>query len=425
MGWPLLIGDRLRSGIEWPGSRTALGIVFPLTVGDGLAAMRSKLKPGLWFLSLILLGCAETEPLPSFVVDSAGVRIVQHGTSAEPSHVLTLADEPDYHVGWGTGDPSFERVIAGVILTDGRAAVGDYGSKTILVLSPTGEVQEVLGGPGEGPGEIGTVRSVHRIGQDTIAVEDGRNARITLFHEGSILRTVLTNRHGSTVPRMIAIGVDEGGLIMQSATYNPDFPELWRQGVIARFDLTSGRLDTLRTFDWTQSATTRRGIRFPVTGVTGTTKDAILIARSDLPQVNRINPEGELTQILRFPWERELISDSTWAAYEEYFMEEPVSTINASTRRRLFAQFKPPIGKPLPYFGTIRGDDLGNVWVGNYSVDYRTTGRYEVFSPTGDWLGSVSLPPRFRVLDIRERRILGVQYNDLGVNAVALFRIEW
>jgi hypothetical protein len=372
----------------------------------------------------ISLGCRGNDPSRSFVTDSAGIRIVQHGSMAVPSTSIRLADEPDYHIGWSTADPSFELIVSGVILTDGRAAIGDGGSKTIIVLSPTGEVEKVLGGPGQGPGEIGTVRSVHRLGRDTIAVEDGLNARITLFHDGSLVRSVPTNRHGSTVPRMMAMGADEGGLIMRSATHSPDFPELWLQGIIARFDLTSERLDTLLSFDWVQSATTRRGIRFPAMGVVETTSGAILVGRSDRPQVEWVGPGGQVTQVLRFSWERRLITDSVWVAYERYFMEEPGWTVDTETRHRLFAQFRRPIGEPLPFFGTLRGDDLGNVWVGNYSVDPRTTERFEVFSPTGDWLGSVSLPPRFRVLDIQDGGILGVQYDDLGVNAVALYQLE-
>ena len=63
-------------------------------------------------------------------------------------------------------------------------------------------------------------------------------------------------------------------------------------------------------------------------------------------------------------------------------------------------------------------------WVGALSLDYRTTEHFDVFSPTGAWLASVSLPPRVQVLDIRQGRILATQCNDLGVNAVTVFRIE-
>jgi hypothetical protein len=150
----------------------------------------------------------------------------------------------------------------------------------------------------------------------------------------------------------------------------------------------------------------------------------MLVGRDDLPEVRRFTLDGTLTQIVRFPGPSVLITDSMWADYEWYWMTEPATSLDQRARARLFAQINPPIGKPLPYFGKLFGDDLGNLWVGAYSTAPRCTRRLRVFSPSGDWLGSLTLPPHFEVVDIRYGRILGVQYDDLGVNAVVLYRIE-
>ena len=370
-----------------------------------------------------LFGCERQEPAPSFVKDSAGVHIVQHGSSAAPTSNMRLAQEPDYRVGWKVGDPTFELINSGVLLADGRAVVGDYGSRTLIVLSPSGEIEGVFGGPGQGPGEIGTLKTINRIGGDTIAVEDGLNARISIFHEGSILRTVLTNTSGSIIPRMIAVEGDERGLIMRSSTYNPNFSEPWLQGVVARFDLALDRLDTLRSFDWAPNRATSTQV-FRVQGVVSSTGGDILIGRTDRPQIDRFNPDGQLTQILRFPRARKVITEGIWASYKWFFMTEPQSNLGTQGRASLFAQIRWPIGDPLPYFGKLFGDEKGNAWVADFSVIPRTVERFDVFSPAGEWLGSLSLPPLFRVLDIRGGMILGVEIDELWVNAVALYRIE-
>ena len=45
----------------------------------------------------------------------------------------------------------------------------------------------------------------------------------------------------------------------------------------------------------------------------------------------------------------------------------------------------------------------------------RITPRFRVFGSRGEWLGWVEMPKRFQVFDIRDGRILGVQYDEFGV----------
>ena len=46
-----------------------------------------------------------------------------------------------------------------------------------------------------------------------------------------------------------------------------------------------------------------------------------------------------------------------------------------------------------------------------------------MFAPDGSWLGPVALPARSRVLDIAGGRMLLVEMNELGVQAVALYEL--
>jgi len=378
----------------------------------------AQFASGLLAVVLILASCGPGEPpLEVGVRDSLGIRIVQLGPLNTPPTDIRLAPGPVYQVGWLPGEPVFEHVVAGALLPDGRAAIGDQWSRTITVLSPSGEVERVLGGRGSGPGEIQTIIQMARLGEDTLVVQDNRNARFTLFHADSLLRSVPLSG-----PAQIA-GVDRQFLIRRTATHNSDFPEAWLRGVVTRLDLASGRVDTVRSFDWVQN---RRGRpRFPPGGEVGVTRGAILLGRSDRAQVEWVTTDGRLAQILSWEADRPRLSEEDWAVYEDYFMTEPVFTVSTEDRRELFAQMRPPIGRPLPHFGRLLGDDRGNAWVADYSVNWRTSARFEVFTADGDWLGSVSLPPRFQVLDIAESRVLGVQFNDLGVAAAVVYRIEW
>ena len=359
-------------------------------------------------------------PSRSFVLDSAGVTIVQHGSGAAP--VVTIrATSPSYRVGWDPAGPTFEHVVSGALLSDGRAAIGDRGNQTVTVLSSSGGVERVLGGFGSGPEEIGFLITISRLGPDTIVVEDDGNGRITLFHGDSLVRIVQTKQGASPWPLM-ALGVSGGALMMQRASSPPEFPEPWLPGFIARLDLASGQVDTLKHFDWIPSPIGRT--RFHPMGVAGVTEGALLVGRSDRAEIERSGLDGQVIQVLRFPREQPVITDDVWASYREWFMSDPVVTVDAETRATLFRRMRPRLGQPLPFFGRLDGDDLGNVWVGDYSVNTRTTTHYDVFSPDGSWLASVSLPAHFQVLDIYDGRMLGVEYNEFGEAAIVLLPLD-
>ncbi len=251
--------------------------------------------------SLALLACgAQEEPWESFVADSAGVRIVQHGLDAEPEAVLRVAPEPDFRVGWDPAGPTFAWVDNGLLLEDGRAVVADKIHRTFTVLSPRGEILEVFGAPGQGPGEIRRITSLCRLSGDTLVLQDPVNGRFSLFHEGTFVRSIPYGPLGSTLIGMAAIGGYDGGLILRSTAHAPDFPEPWLQGVIVRFDLASQRMDTLRTFDWVLNKAARRGTFFPG-GAVGYTAGSILVGRQDQPWIERLSLEGRVTDIVRFP----------------------------------------------------------------------------------------------------------------------------
>ena len=83
--------------------------------------------------------------------------------------------------------------------------------------------------------------------------------------------------------------------------------------------------------------------------------------------------------------------------------------------------------EPLPLYANIQGDDEGGVWLAEYmgglflGVD---PSRYQVVSPDGEWLGTLELPTRFRVLDIKGSRVLGVLKDELDVESVAVYEIR-
>jgi len=80
---------------------------------------------------------------------------------------------------------------------------------------------------------------------------------------------------------------------------------------------------------------------------------------------------------------------------------------------------------PLPLFGSLRGDPEGNVWIGESTVfATETPSAYQVVTSDGEWQGSIDLPEGLRVLQIGSDVVLGIETDELDVQAVAVCRID-
>ena len=51
--------------------------------------------------------------------------------------------------------------------------------------------------------------------------------------------------------------------------------------------------------------------------------------------------------------------------------------------------------------------------------------RYQVVSPSGDWIGTVEFPSPFLMLDVRDDLVLGVALDEMDVQGVAVYRIQY
>jgi hypothetical protein len=368
----------------------------------------------------VVWGCGEASPRPAMSRDSAGIEIVENGRL--PDRVAYRLGEPLYRVGWESGDHLWQRIQSGALLTGGRAAIADGGgAREVVVLSPSGAVDAVLGGPGKGPGEFGYLNSIHHLGGDTLLAVDTNIVRATLFHEGRVVRTYPLEYW--TFYKMRAIGTDAtGGVTMVSAHYWPYTEQPWILGAVARYDLTNARADTLIRFDWVPGISQGDGANLigPGGRVAASPRN-LFVTRTDRTQVERYAHDGRVVQLIRWTEERRPFDDTVWAA-----MEANLRSTRAPSPRteELLAGWRSAAEGPLPYATNILTDDSGNVWLSEYAVDRRYPARYRVFSESGTFRGWVVMPARFEVLDIARGFVLGVHRDELDVAAIALYRLE-
>ena len=370
-----------------------------------------------------------TDDIGFQIRDSAGVRIVEYAGHPATEAPFALAAEPLYRHGAGPGDYEFQFVDAGRLLPDGSAIIAWYSG--VVVLSPDGTMHEVVATAGEGPGEVISPHAVFVLGRDSVLVPDDRLSRLTLFVGDSVARI-------SSLPRAGHFGVagigSSGELLLWNrhpASLWIDIDTEWLAGHMTRFDIGTGALDTVASYDHFPSQ--RSGEESPIIRPMGEVTvgaGQFVYTRSDRPEVTWRLPDGTITRIVRWRPEPNLLTGEALEHVEAYMqMLYRRHRVGSEARRdeiiqEDLAQYRAMIGQPVPFFGTPFADAEGNVWLPSYRPAYPEEGSpYTVISPDGEWLGQVETPPRFRILDVTENRLLAVLRDNLDIESVAVYEL--
>ena len=321
----------------------------------------------------------ETAGVPVQIEDSAGVRIVEYAGKPDTEAPFRFPPEPRYRHGTNAGDYAFQGVQPGSLFPDGSAVVSDVHNTELIVLSPDGASHEVVAGPGEGPGDISYVGATFALGQDRFLAVDVFLNRLTIFDGGSVERTV-DIRHADPL-NVLGIGAP-GQLLGTGDLLTPDFEEEWLPGHMVRFDMETGALDTVASYDLLARAPP--GIRWNPIGAAGrvaVVAGQFVYARSDRPQVAWHRPDGTVTQIVRWqaeaaPLTEELLEGIEAGLRARNQLANPglpdadidrMTSDNMATRRAV-------LGDPMPLFATPIGDSEGRVWLPAYRPGVRAEG---------------------------------------------------
>ena len=364
------------------------------------------------------------------VQDSAGVRIVEYAGPPTADAPFRFAAEPRYRHGTNPGDYAFSGIHPGGLFPDGAAVVSDVFNEELVALSPDGASHEVLAGPGEGPGDVSYVGTIFAVGQDRMLAVDFNLNRVTFFAGGSVERTVdLRRTDGHTV---VGIGTS-GELLMRTGTYRSDFEEEWLPGHMARFDMETGALDTVASYDLMPRPPPE--LRWDPIGAGGWVAAAaghFVYARSDRPEVVWHRPDGNVTQIARWQAEAAPLTEELLAGIEAGLREGNQMTNPGASDADIdrmtdddMADYRARLGGPMPLFTIPVGDSEGRVWLPAYRPGDRREGTpgYTVISADGEWLGTVEAPPRFRMLDVAHGLILGVQLDEMNAESVVVYEL--
>lgn len=396
-------------------------------------AMRSVGTTSLvWALTACGQDASSTVSAP-MVTDSAGVRIVSY--DARPTPPVSPTPEPLFGHGHGTGDYTFQRIGAGTLDTEGRAVVYDGGSGDLVRIDVDGVLDTVLARRGRGPSEVLQLRGVHALESGGVLAEDMSNAKWMALGDGAPPRSINT----VTVPEVSrSLGIvgraEDGAFLMVTASYNSRFEEPWFQGRMVRLDPEEMRPDTVAVYDMA-SRRPESGPESPwgPFGRATAAGSSFVSARSDIPELTWRRPDGSVHQILRWRPDWRYPTAADWASFEEAFVQD-MRRVNPTMpqadalrfAREQLERLELRTDEPYPLFGDLRGDDEGRVWMGvfDHRGAFAAAAIFDLIDADGTWLGRVDFPPGFRVLDVRDRRVLGVVKDEMEVEGIAVMELE-
>lgn len=387
---------------------------------------------GLWSLAACGEGRGRTVSAP-MVTDSAGVRVVTYDRLPPPA--VWTPSGPLFSHGHGTDDYTFQRISAAALDTQGRAVVYDVGSGDLVRIGKDGALDSVLARRGRGPNEVLQVRGLHALESGGVLAEDMSNAKWMMLEDGAPPSSVSTITAPELSRGLMIVGrADGGAFLMVTASYNPRFEEPWFRGRMVRVDLDEMSPDTVAAFDMA-SRRSEGGPESPwgAFGRATAAGSSFVSARSDIPQLTWRRPDGGVHQILRWHPDLSYPTAADWASFEEAFIQDMrrVNPTMPQADAMRFAQeqlerFELRTDEPYPLFEDLRGDDEGRVWMGvfDHRGAFAAAATYEIIGADGTWLGRVAFPDGFRVLDIRDGRVLGVVKDEMEVEAIAVVELN-
>jgi hypothetical protein len=373
--------------------------------------------------------------------DSAGVVII--GSNGDPWTTeprWRLSAAPVLRIGSVAGEApyQFDGIIGVAILGDGRLVIANRGSSTIRWFNSQGEFLFERGRAGDGPGEFQRLGSILRVDSDSIAVVDPSQRRVQMFaSDGSLgpviavgglptsLGRVYRLQSGDWVTSSSGVSSDQFGPEQKSGVFRTRVP-------VIRIAADGSRTDTVGVFPAVDVQVAVRGPRSYSFGPAQFGRNLhyaavggyIYIGTADLMEIDVYAPDGRHLRSIRAPDVSVVLSEQINTEYRTLLrrrIAELAPEDRPDAEREIAAIVLP---STVPAYSSLRIDDAGNIWVGEYRFDFAPPRRYLVFNPEGEFVTVVVVPERFTPMAITRDRIWGLATDSLDVQYVAAHAIE-
>ena len=398
-------------------------------------------------LALLLASTACTseppEPPRFAITDSAGMLIAESSSPALGGDAMwRIAENATLEVGRQVGEE--EHLLSGIVgasrLDDGSLVLCNQADRTIRYYNDAGDFLRQSAGRGSGPTELRQLNRCFVRGGEIWAFQVPALPLKVFDDSGEFVRAVPMPRPGGRVAQLADIFEDGSFLVRQNAPRR-EMPQGLGvlAGVVMRAAADGVALDTLGTFDtgrWVRGERVSFPAAFSPTLVEIAFGELAVLAWPDRVDLALVGPGGAVVQRIRTPGTPPQVTASARAAFTDRILNGPMPLGDTpyqdpAIRRAIVDMMVYPERLPTHYRVLATTD--GHLWVerGEAPRDplpqvaepYSRPTNWDVFSAEGEWLTPVALPPGFHPLEIGAGYVLGVHYDELGVERVRVYEL--
>lgn len=371
------------------------------------------------------------------VTDSAGVEIVASTAPAWPGDARPLgAPEVTIGVVGGAAAYQLDRVESALRLPDGRIVILNEGSSELRFYDARGRHLRTVGGAGEGPGEYRRLAGAVGV-DDSLLVFDAALARLSVLDlDGVYGRSFRIEPTADPIrpARMYRLAgiLGDTALVMLASRFPANMrprPMIYWDSVpnllyardgtlLGRIGPPSGMEIEART-EPRQSAGSRPFGRVSAAAVGG---DRLHYGDADDFTIEVYDGAPRLRRLIRLPGHQPArVADRWREIYERRTAELDPAAGREAQLRSYFADADLPEREPGHGPDMAVAED-GGVWIERYAHYWSgRTPAWDVFDPSGRWLGAVQPPSDLDVYQVGPWGLLAGWRDELDVEYVSLW----
>lgn len=151
-------------------------------------------------------------------------------------------------------------------------------------------------------------------------------------------------------------------------------------------------------------------------------RDAVVVATNDTYEIRLFDSTGQLRRVVRRRGEPVPVTPADIDAYREQQLENaagPNSQFRTLIERQLADAEYP---QTMPAYTSVLPDAAGRLWV-RESTHLGEPPRWAVYDRDGALMAELTVPERFRPMDIGEDYVLGLMRDELDLERVLLYRL--
>ncbi len=391
---------------------------------------------------------AHAQSAVTAVRDSAGIRIVSHSGSARPQSRWRIGPEPLLEIGGenSAGPTLFNDIWGAARTIRGDIVVSDNATQELRMFDSNGRHLRSFGRRGDGPGEFWQIKRVYVRGDTVLAIDTQRGTALFTL-DGKLIR----QRQQPFVKGFMADGgwgvLRDGSVIVTASgpsaanlsRFVGTFTELRGLLRISPDGRSATLLREVPTFDYYRASgdASYSRLTFAPTLSVAISDNNVCFGRGETYEVHCISREGALTMILRQNVPLSPVTSDAKAHYRERVRtQRPTPGHRAIPQAQLDAQAaSAQFAATFPAYDRIVAGVNGEIWVSEYKYQSRTrpmgeqaprddVTRWNVFSRDGAWTATIALPTRFSIKEVGADYLLGVSFDDDGVERVTMYGLQ-